>query len=60
VALGATYDFSKQLSFDIGYAHLFVDDVKINNTTEGSIAHNLKGTYESSVNIFSLQANWKF
>jgi long-chain fatty acid transport protein len=60
LALGATYAAGKQLSLDFGYAHLFVDDVRINNTTEGTIAHNLTGTYESSVDIFSMQGNWKF
>lgn len=60
VAVGATYGYSSQLSLDFGYAHLFVDDVRINNTTESSIAHNLKGTYESAVDIFSMQANWRF
>ncbi len=60
LSLGATYAHSQQLSLDISYAHLFVGDSRINNTTEGTITHNLTGTYESSVNILSLQANWKF
>lgn len=60
LAVGASYAHDRQLSLDLGYAHLFVGDTAINNTTEGAIAHNLTGTYESSVDILSMQANWKF
>ena len=68
VALGAGYQHSRNLSFDIGYAHLFIDDTRINSTdaynsaaaplTEG--IHRLTGEYDSSVDIISAQANWKF
>lgn len=60
VALGLTWTANANSSFDFGYAHLFVPDAKIDNTTEAAIAHNLNGTYESSVDILSAQWNYKF
>ena len=60
LAFGLTHTSSSNLSFDLGYAHLFVKDSTIDNTTEGSIKYNLKGSYENSVNILSAQLNYKF
>ena len=58
LAIGASYKASNSLSFDIGYAHLFVDDTEINqvSTTNG----NLRGNFDNNVNIFGLQLNWMF
>jgi long-chain fatty acid transport protein len=73
LTFGAGYQHSKKLSFDIGYAHLFIDDTSINSTdgypsnapngdpnplTEGP--HRVTGKYEASVDIISAQVNWKF
>lgn len=68
LTFGAGYQHSKKLSFDIGYAHLFIDDTSINSTdgysslasplTEGQ--HRVTGNYEASVDIISAQVNWKF
>lgn len=67
VSLGAGYKLSKQLSFDFGYAHLFIDDTRINSTDAYSSLgpnneglHRLTGTFDASVDIVSAQANWKF
>ena len=67
LALGAGYKHSKQLSFDVGYAHLFIDDTDINSTDAYSSAvpfvegiHRVNGEYDASVDIISAQANWKF
>lgn len=60
LAFGLTHAHSSNLSMDVGYAHLFVKDSTIDNTTEGSIRANLKGSYENSVNILSAQLNYKF
>ncbi len=67
LTFGAGYKHSKKLSFDIGYAHLFIDDTSINSTdgysstppplTEGP--HRVTGNYEASVDIISAQVNWK-
>ena len=68
LTLGANYRFSKNLSFDVGYAHLFVDDPEIKNgvdahdpttgATEG--VHLLDAEYEAAVDMISFQFNWKF
>lgn len=60
IALGMTYTSSDRLSFDVGYAHLFINDSTINNTTEGLITHNLQGEYANAVDILSAQFNYKF
>jgi long-chain fatty acid transport protein len=67
LALGANYRLNKQLSFDMGYAHLFVDNPKINSTdaydpTIGQTtgAHRVTGKYDASVDILSAQVNWRF
>ena len=58
LAVGANYRYSSALSFDIGYAHLFVDDTPINHTDTSGFT--LNGTYDNAVHIFSAQANWAF
>lgn len=68
LTFGAGYQHSKQLSFDFGYAHLFVDDPSINSTDAYNSAaaplvegiHRVTGTYDASVDIISAQVNWKF
>lgn len=60
IALGLTWTANANSTFDFGYAHLFVPDAKIDNTTEADIKHNLNGTYESSVDILSAQWNYTF
>ncbi|MEZ5541611.1 MAG: OmpP1/FadL family transporter [Pseudomonadota bacterium] len=67
LALGAGYKLSSALSFDFGYAHLFIDNARINSTdaysssfpfTEG--LHRINGEYDASVDILSAQVNWQF
>lgn len=58
LAIGANYAFSPALSLDVAYAHLFVDDTRINNTS--ATAGNITGTYDNSVDILSAQMNWTF
>jgi long-chain fatty acid transport protein len=67
LAVGANFRVSKQLSFDFGYAHEFVDDPDINSAdaydpSQGQTTgfHKLKGSYDASVDIFSAQVNWRF
>lgn len=59
VAIGASFNHSDKLSFDVGYAHLFVGDVPINNT-EVNTGHVLVGTYDADVNILSAQLRYRF
>ena len=44
---------------DLGYAHLFVDDSDM-DSLDHSTGHQLIGTYEGSVDIFSAQLNMMF
>lgn len=61
-AFGIGYKFSKTVSVDIGYAHLFIKDPKIdkNPTGEDAVRGGLKGTYDSYINIVSAQLNINF
>ena len=58
LAIGANYRYSPALSFDLGYAHLFVDDTAINHTDANGFT--LTGEYENAVDILSAQVNWMF
>ena len=63
LSLGLTYMFNKDMSFDVGYSHLFIDDAPINNTLEGDIPTlyaTITGEYEASVDILSAQFNWYY
>lgn len=68
LTFGAGYKYSKNLSFDFGYAHLFIEDTRINSTDAYSSAnnnpltegiHRVSGTYDATVDIISAQVNWK-
>ena len=59
VSLGMAYEIDAETSIDIGYAHLMVDDTKINNT-DASFGHVLTGEYAADVDIISVQGNFKF
>ncbi|OGW37213.1 MAG: hypothetical protein A2Y97_11600 [Nitrospirae bacterium RBG_13_39_12] len=60
--VGVGYKFSKLVSFDLGYAHLFINDPEINKTPTGedAVRGGLKGTFDSHVNIVSVQLNLTF
>lgn len=62
LAFGIGYNYSDQLSFDFGYAHLFMDKVKIRKTAAGENTFRgaLRGDYDASVNIISAQLKWAF
>ena len=62
LSFGAGYNVSKSLSFDVGYAHLFLDETPIDHFDPESLgaAEEVRGTFESSVDIFSAQLNWEF
>lgn len=67
LSFGANYRYSEALSFDFGYAHLFVDDPDITSadaydptTGQSTGFHKLDGSYDAAVDIFSAQVNWKF
>jgi len=59
VSFGFGYKMSDSFGIDVGYSHLFFDDMNINNT-DASFGHTLTGSYDVSVDIFSAQLNWNF
>lgn len=62
ISFGLTYKVNQRFSYDIGYAHLFLDDTPINNSDPESGGRNtwVRGVYEPSVDILSAQINWDF
>ncbi|VUD61964.1 Outer membrane protein P1 [Thalassocella blandensis] len=58
LSAGFNYAQSEAFSVDVGFAHLLVDDTEISNT-DTTTGHLVSGTFESSVNILSIQGNWK-
>ena len=61
LSLGVGYAPAPSWSFDVGYSHLFISDTSINNTGGASASNTtLIGSYESSVDILSAQANFNF
>lgn len=62
LSFGAGYQISKRASIDVGYAHLFLDETAIDNSdpeSEGT-GQEVRGLFESSVDILSAQFNWAF
>jgi long-chain fatty acid transport protein len=71
LSLGATWRYSPDITFDFGYAHLFVDDPKLNSVSDANDPtlpfpagltgfHSLSGDYDAAVDILGAQVNWKF
>ncbi len=63
ISFGAGYDLSSAWTVDVGYSHLFISDTEINNggpTNPSTSGATLKGKFESSVDILSVQANFNF
>lgn len=56
VSVGFGYQINQSFGVDVGYAHLFVDDPKINHTATS--AGNINGEYDADVNILSAQLVW--
>lgn len=65
-AVGLGYSFSDRATLDVGYAHLFVSDSKINrragidSSGENFFAGTLVGEFENSVDIASVQFSYSF
>ena len=60
IAFGAQYRLSRQSTIDVGYAHLFIRDARINKTEGTAPPITLSGTYEASVDILSAQLTLNF
>ncbi len=59
LALGVGYHFSNTMALDVGYAHLFVKDAKVNIAEVGT-SHQLVGNYKLGVDILSAQLKVNF
>lgn len=63
LSIGASYKVTPAGSLDIGYTHIFVKDASLDKTTDVSVAalqDTLKGSYDSDVNILSVQYTHNF
>lgn len=62
VTLGGGYQFTPLIRADFAYAHLFVDDPKINKTATGEdlLRGALVGEYDASVDIISASVSFQF
>jgi long-chain fatty acid transport protein len=56
LTLGASWKVAPNSAVDVGYAHLFINDASINQSTGGK----LTGTYDGGVNILSAQYTHNF
>jgi long-chain fatty acid transport protein len=59
LSFGLTYAPGDNMTFDLAYAHLFIDDSSINNTDE-TFGYTLTGEFENTTDIISAQMNYKF
>jgi long-chain fatty acid transport protein len=66
VSLGAGYAFSKAMSVDVAYSHLFIKDSTVGLTTTASTADpnftrgNLSGSYKMNINIIGVNLRYSF
>ncbi|MDH3981072.1 MAG: outer membrane protein transport protein, partial [Gammaproteobacteria bacterium] len=71
LTFGATYKYSPDITVDFAYAHLFVDDPKLDGVSDANDPtlpfpagvtgfHSLSGSYDASVDIVGVQLNWKW
>lgn len=58
LAFGAGYKFRPNMSFDVGFAHLFIDETPIANASESAGGTTIRGIYDADANIVSAQFNW--
>ncbi len=62
LSVGAGFNPSADLRIDFGYAHLFKNDAKISKTATGEdqLRGALNGSYEGSIDILSIEAQYTF
>ena len=61
LALGASYTHNRDITIDVGYAHLFIEDTDIDHSNaENPAAGTITGEFDSSVDIVSAQLVWNF
>lgn len=57
VTLGAGFNPADNMTIDVGYAHIFVEDADINRMDKGA---QLKGTYELDADVIGAQMTYRF
>ncbi|WP_243315581.1 OmpP1/FadL family transporter [Geothrix paludis] len=62
LSVGLSYAFSKKMSMDVGYTHLFISDAKINLTSAGDnlTRGSLNATMKASIEILGAQLRYSF
>jgi long-chain fatty acid transport protein len=64
VAVGAGWQASRNLSFDVGYVHINVDTAQVRKTAtptnENAFRGNLSADYNGTIQVLSAQARWMF
>ena len=60
LSLGLAYQITPVSKFDIGYSHLFISDAKIDDNQAALGNGRLRGEFEGSVDILSLQYTHNF
>jgi long-chain fatty acid transport protein len=60
VSLGASYQITPETKFDVGYSHLFINDAKIDDNQLALGNGRLRGDFEGSVDILSMQVTHHF
>lgn len=60
LSLGAGYQFTPATKFDVGYSHLFIGEAKVDDNQTATFNGRLRGNFEGSVNILSLQLTHSF
>ena len=57
LTLGAGFTPVENMTIDVGYAHIFVEDADINRADKGAP---LKGTYELDADVIGAQLSYRF
>ena len=60
MSVGANYKLSSSNSFDAGYTHIFINNASINQGAVGTVTGQLQGSYNSSIDIISVQYTHTF
>ncbi|WP_371325023.1 outer membrane protein transport protein [Dechloromonas sp. ZY10] len=64
LAFGARWKMNPNTSIDMGYAHIFFQDVKtaraVMNTTETATLQTVRGDFKTHAHLFSVQMNYHF
>ena len=62
LSFGANYQVNQKFSFDIGLTHLMLDETPIDHSDPESngVGQEVRGTYDTHVNIVGAQLNWSF